>query len=300
MNIKELNERLEKVSKALDEMEYISDDDFNKAYDQVEKENLEHERKSTFKAYNKAIEALEELKDIIADSRDPFTDKLDPDTDAFYDKLVDITNEIYSRSLAFEEFLNENLPKDVQYQFKIKKIDKDELELTSGENVFSVYIRPEDDLQDIRYAIEDFVDTDLASDEDDSENITGTEVAKFKYNMETGEGEFEANIFFADDLDESLNEEVKEWEHNGHKFKKVVVDTKDVEVIPGLTIKFNKVEHGEDDVYTRTTWELDRSVDASVTNQAITKHIIEQLGVDDYKIGGWSGAIPLIITIEED
>lgn len=300
MNIKELTERLEKVSKALVEMEYMSDDDFDKAYNQVEKENLQHERKSTFKVYNKAIETLQQLKDIIADSRDPFTDKLDPDTDAFYDKLVDITNEIYSRSLAFEESLDENLPKDVQYQFKIKRIDKDELELTSGENVFSVYIRPEDDLQDIRYAIEDFVDTDLASEEDDSENITGTEVAKFKYNMETGEGEFEANIFFADDLDESLNEEVKEWEHNGHKFKEITVDTKDVKVIPGLTIKFNKVEHGEDDVYTRTTWELDRSVDTNAANQAITKHIIQQLGVDDYRIGGWSGAIPLIITIEED
>lgn len=99
---------------------------------------------------------------------------------------------------------------------------------------------------------------------------------------------------------ESLNEEVKEWEHNGHKFKEIVVDTKDVEVIPGLTIKFNKVEHGEDDVYTRTTWELDRSVDTNAANEAIRKHIIQQLGVDDYRIGGWSGAIPLIINIEED
>lgn len=103
-------------------------------------------------------------------------------------------------------------------------------------------------------------------------------------------------------LDEvmSLNEEVREWQHDGHKFKEIVVDTKDVEVIPGLTIKFNKVEHDKDDVYTRTTWELDTSVDANTANQAITKHIIDQLGVDDYRIGGWSGAIPSIITIEED
>ena len=208
MDIKELNERLEKVSKALAEMEHMSDDDFNKAYDQVEKENLEHERKSTFKVYNKAIEALEQLKDIIADSRDPFTDKLDPDTDGFYDKLVDITNEIYSRSLAFEESL-------------------DESEILEVSNA-------------------------------------------------------------------------REWEYNGHKFKEIVVDTKDVEVIPGLTIKFNKVELGEDDVYTRTTWELDRSVDTIAANQAITKHIIDQLGVDNYRMGGWSGAIPLIINIEED
>ena len=92
----------------------------------------------------------------------------------------------------------------------------------------------------------------------------------------------------------------REWEHNGHRFKEIIVDTKEVEVIPGLVIKFNKVEHGEDDVYTRTTWELDNSVDTNAANQAITKHIIEQLGVDDYRIGGWSGAIPLSITTEED
>jgi uncharacterized protein YdaT len=98
----------------------------------------------------------------------------------------------------------------------------------------------------------------------------------------------------------SILEDVREWEHNGHRFKEITVDSKEVEVIPGLTIKFNKVEHGQDDVYTRTTWELDKSVNLNAANQAITKHIIDQLGLDDYRIGGWSGAIPLSITTEED
>lgn len=140
MNIKELNEGVEKLTKALVEMEHMSDDDFDKAYDQVEKENLEHERKSTFKVYNKAIEALEQLQDIISDSRDPFTDKLDPDTDAFYDKLVDITNEIYSRSLAFEESLDESeIKKDLFGQGLECKSEKLGFGLSiksSGENLY--------------------------------------------------------------------------------------------------------------------------------------------------------------------
>lgn len=98
----------------------------------------------------------------------------------------------------------------------------------------------------------------------------------------------------------SILEEVREWEHNGHKFKEITVDSKEVEVVPGLIIKFNKVEHGQDDVYTRTTWELDKSVDLNTANKAITKHIIDQLGLDDYRIGGWSGAIPLSITTKGD
>lgn len=105
-----------------------------------------------------------------------------------------------------DESLSEKLDNIQTYYFRIKKIADDELELTSGESVFSVYINPEDDLQDIRYAIEDFVDGELASDEDDADEITGTEVVGFKYNIDSGEGEFEANIFFNEDLDESLNE----------------------------------------------------------------------------------------------
>ena len=101
------------------------------------------------------------------------------------------------------ESLNEELDKDVHYNFTIDKIAADTLKLTSGESEFEVYIRPEDDLQDIRYAIEDFVDGELAADEDDAENITGTEVVGFKYDIESGKGEFEATIFFDGDMDES-------------------------------------------------------------------------------------------------
>ena len=95
-----------------------------------------------------------------------------------------------------EKLINEDLDNDVCYNFVIQKVSDDELKLTSGESEYSVYINPNDDLQDIEYAIEDFVDGELASDEDDSENITGTEVVGFNYNKETGKGAFDAYIFF--------------------------------------------------------------------------------------------------------
>ena len=93
---------------------------------------------------------------------------------------------------------------------------------------------------------------------------------------------------------------VKEWQHNGKQFKELTVDTKEVEVIPGLTLKFNKVEHSEDDVYTKTTWELDNSINTNQANKAIMDHILNELGANDSVIGGWSGAIPLTIKVEED
>ena len=93
---------------------------------------------------------------------------------------------------------------------------------------------------------------------------------------------------------------IREWQHNGKQFKELTVDTKEVEVIPGLILKFNKVEHGEDGVHTRTTWELDNSINANDINKMIANHIIKQLDVEDYRIGGWAGAIPLTIRVEED
>lgn len=94
--------------------------------------------------------------------------------------------------------------------------------------------------------------------------------------------------------------DAREWQHNGKQFKELTVDTKEVEIIPGLILKFNKVEHGEDDVYTRTTWELDRSINTNQANKAIMDYILNELGANDGVIGGWAGAIPLTIKIEED
>ena len=86
MNIKKLNEELDS---------YLRED--------IESENENAERKRKLRVYTKAYEALEELEEELDHDVNPATGKLDPETDEFYNKLVDIGNEIYSRSLAFEE-----------------------------------------------------------------------------------------------------------------------------------------------------------------------------------------------------
>ena len=85
MDIKQLNE---KISNLLSE--------------NVEEENEHAEMKRSWRIYTKAHESLEELQELLVEGIDPSTGKLDADTDAFYNQLTDMINEIHSRSLAFE------------------------------------------------------------------------------------------------------------------------------------------------------------------------------------------------------
>ena len=95
MNIKKLNEEIEDI---------LSDDDFNKAYNQVKLENEEAERKAILKVFQKAYVGLEELQTWFEDNMvNPSSGKMDKETEEFYNKLQDVVNEIYSRSLAYEE-----------------------------------------------------------------------------------------------------------------------------------------------------------------------------------------------------
>lgn len=96
MNIKKLNEEIEDI---------LSDDDFNKAYNQVKLENEEAERKAILKVFQKAHVGLKELQTWFEDNIvNPSSGKMDDkETEEFYKKLQDVVNEIYSRSLAYEE-----------------------------------------------------------------------------------------------------------------------------------------------------------------------------------------------------
>ena len=85
MHIKQLNEKLS-----------------NLLSENVEEENEHAEMKRSWRIYTKAYESLEELQELLAEGKNPSTGKLDADTDAFYNQLTDMINEIYSRSLAFE------------------------------------------------------------------------------------------------------------------------------------------------------------------------------------------------------
>lgn len=95
MNIKKLNEEIEYI---------LSDDDFNKAYNQVKLENEEAERKAILRVFQKAHVGLEELQTWFEDNMvNPSSGEMDKETEEFYKKLQDVGNEIYSRSLAYEE-----------------------------------------------------------------------------------------------------------------------------------------------------------------------------------------------------
>lgn len=85
MDTKQLNE---KISNLLSE--------------NVQEENEHAEIKRSWRIYTKAYESLEELQELLVEGIDPSTGKFDADTDAFYNQLTDMINEIHSRSLAFE------------------------------------------------------------------------------------------------------------------------------------------------------------------------------------------------------
>ena len=69
----------------------------------IDQENENAENKRKLRIYKKAYEALEELSNFLEDECvDPMLGDLDEETKAFNNKINELTQEIYSRSLAFE------------------------------------------------------------------------------------------------------------------------------------------------------------------------------------------------------
>lgn len=87
-----------------DDME--AEDGMNIVEGEEEFDNERSENKRKARIYKKAVIALEELQDLLEEGIDPATGKLDDETDAFYNTLTDIINEIDSRALAFDESLD--------------------------------------------------------------------------------------------------------------------------------------------------------------------------------------------------
>lgn len=100
----ELRDILAKLAE-FDEME--QQDGMNIVEGEEEFDNERSDNKRKARIYKKAVIALEELQDLLAEDADPATGKLDDETDAFYNTLTGIINEIDSRSLAFDESLDE-------------------------------------------------------------------------------------------------------------------------------------------------------------------------------------------------
>lgn len=83
-----------------DEME--AEDGMNLLED-IDQENEDAENRRKLRIYKKAYEALEELSDFLEEECvDPVLGDLDEETKAFNNKINELTQEIYSRSLAFE------------------------------------------------------------------------------------------------------------------------------------------------------------------------------------------------------
>lgn len=87
-----------------DDME--AEDGMNIVEGEEEFDNERSENKRKARIYKKAVIALEELQGLLEEGIDPATGKLDDETDAFYNTLTDIINEIDSRALAFDESLD--------------------------------------------------------------------------------------------------------------------------------------------------------------------------------------------------
>ena len=73
----------------------------------VEEENELAENKRRKRIYQAAADAIEKLRDLLEEGVDPATGKLDPETEAWFDKLGEVSEEIYSRAEAFNESLDE-------------------------------------------------------------------------------------------------------------------------------------------------------------------------------------------------
>ena len=102
-------------------------------------------------------------------------------------------------------------------------------------------------------------------------------------------------------LEKFLENNIKrEWEYNGHKFSETVVETKQVEVIQGLVLPYNKIIHEKDGVETRQTWELDKSINLNNANQFLMGKIAHELGETEFRVDASSGAIPITIRIKGD
>ncbi len=106
--------------------------------------------------------------------------------------------------------------------------------------------------------------------------------------------------------------EDRTWSHNGKDFKEDVIETKEVELIPGVKLTYNKIaryekpEGADDFVHMYDSWEFDETKsdanDYTSINNAIQKHIAKDLlGIDaDTYIGASSGAVPISITVKDD
>ena len=98
-------------------------------------------------------------------------------------------------------------------------------------------------------------------------------------------------------IEKALDQNVKEWKMGGNQFKEIIVDTKEIEIIPGCPITYDKIENYKNGKLNRTIWAAVRNTDSTEINKKIQMEVAKKLGVEDsFKFVSTSGAVPLMIT----
>lgn len=93
----------------------------------------------------------------------------------------------------------------------------------------------------------------------------------------------------------------REWEFNGNTFKETILETKQVEVLPGLVLTYNKIEKQQNGKTVRFSWEIETDTNYNECNKFIMDKIANDLGITDkYTIGASAGAIPININFKND
>ena len=105
MNIAEATE--EDIKDLANKDEQEAEDGMNlleqETNEDIDQENEDAENRRKLRIYQKAYQALEELSNFLEEECvDPMLGDLDEETKAFNNKINELTQEIYSRSLAFE------------------------------------------------------------------------------------------------------------------------------------------------------------------------------------------------------
>lgn len=100
-----------------------------------------------------------------------------------------------------------------------------------------------------------------------------------------------------EEIEQALDQKVTEWDLDGNHFKEIIVDTKEVEIIPGCTITYDKIENYKNGKLNRTIWAAVKSTDSGEINKKIQMEVVKKLGVEDsFRLVSTSGAVPTMLT----
>ena len=90
------------------------------------------------------------------------------------------------------------------------------------------------------------------------------------------------------------------WTHNNNTFKAVLMETKEVEILPGYNVAYEHIIYyividGQDKLRYQQ-WEA-VNPDTNAINEAMQRHIMGQIASTECRIGASSGCVPLCFYV---